>query len=199
MAEVTHLLDAIEQRDRCSARQLLQAVYDDLRRLAAVKLAHEPAGQMLDPTDLVHEAYLRIVGTVEGQVWNGRGHFFAAAAEAMRRILVEDARRKRRQRHGGGWERIDLNKVGSLIRLPSEGLLALSDALNRLAEQDPIRAELVKLRFFAGLTMPEAARALGISLATAERYWTFARTWLYADLTAANEGPDDKKKKSARV
>jgi RNA polymerase sigma factor (TIGR02999 family) len=196
MMEVTHLLDAIEQGDRCAARQLLQAVYDDLRRLAAAKLADEPAGQTLDPTDLVHEAYLRLVGTLEGQVWNGRGHFFAAAAEAMRRILVENARRKRRQRHGGGRQRIDLNKVGALIRPPSDDLLALNDALNRLAERDPVRAELVKLRFFAGLTMSEAARALGISRATAERYWTFARTWLYADLTEANEGPDDKKKPS---
>ncbi len=187
MSEVTRILSAVEQGDARAAERLLTLVYDELRRLAARKLARERPGQTLQPTALVHEAYLRLVDADNAPHWNGRGHFFAAAAEAMRRILVERARRRRRLRHGGGRQRIDLDEACSLAGPPSDDLLDLDEALTRLAARDPVRAELVKLRFFAGLTMPEAAEALGISLATAERYWTFARTWLYAELT--EEGP----------
>jgi RNA polymerase sigma factor (TIGR02999 family) len=184
MSEVTHILSAIEQGDPHAAAQLLPLVYDELRRLAARNLAREAPGQTLEATALVHEAYLRLVDVEKAQHWNSRGHFFAAAAEAMRRILVEQARRKQRGRHGGGRVRLELNEACSLVQPPSDDLLALDEALIRLAARDSVRADLVKLRFFAGLTMPEAAQALGISLATAERYWTFARTWLYAELTA---------------
>src|SRR5438105_3179860 len=174
MSEASQLLNAIEAGDLHAASQLLPLIYDELRRLAAQRLAQEKPGQTLEPTALVHEAYLRLVGDGRGQHWHGRGHFFAAAAEAMRRILVENARRKKGPRHGGGRQRIeaDLNLVADHVR-PVD-LLALDDALTRLGEESPARAELVKLRFFAGLTVPEAADILGISLATAERYWTFA-------------------------
>jgi RNA polymerase sigma factor (TIGR02999 family) len=145
-------------------------------------MAQEKPGQTLQPTALVHEAYLRLVGYSPDQPWNSRGHFFAAAAEAMRRVLVEQARRKRRVRHGGARQRIDLDEACSLVQPPSEDLLALDEALTRLASLNPVRAEVVKLRFFAGLTMPEIAQALAISLPTAERYWAFARTWLYTEL-----------------
>jgi RNA polymerase sigma factor (TIGR02999 family) len=191
MSEVTRILSAIEQGDPHAADQLLPLVYDELRRLAARNLAREATGQTLEATALVHEAYLRLVEVEKAQHWNSRGHFFAAAAEAMRRILVEQARRKQRVRHGGGRLRIELNEACSLVPPPSDDLLALDEALTRLASRDPVRAELVKLRFFAGLTMPEAAKALGISLATAERYWTFARTWLYAELTADDPSPSE--------
>jgi RNA polymerase sigma factor (TIGR02999 family) len=191
MAELTRILDAIERGEPHAADQLLPLVYEELRRLAAQKLAHEAPGHTLQATALVHEAYLRLVASPqrelgEKQSWNGRGHFFAAAAEAMRRILIERARGRQRVRHGGGRQRIDLDAVVVFVEPPSDDLLALDDALTRLAEQAPVRAELVKLRFFAGLTMPEAAEALDISLATAERYWTFARAWLYAELTDEN-------------
>jgi RNA polymerase sigma factor (TIGR02999 family) len=191
MSEVTHILSAIEQGDPHAAEQLLPLVYDELRRLAARNLAREAPGLTLEATALVHEAYLRLVDVEKAQHWNSRGHFFAAAAEAMRRILVEQARRKQRVRHGGGRMRIELNEACSLVQPPSDDLLALDEALTRLAARDPVRADLVKLRFFAGLTMPEAAQALGISLATAERYWTFARTWLYAELTADDSSPSE--------
>ena len=180
MSQITHILDAIDQGDPHAAERLLPLVYDELRRLAAQRIAHEPPGQTLQATALVHEAYLRLVG--DKQEWNGRGHFFAAAAEAMRRILVEKARRRKRIRHGGNLRRIDLEKACLPALVPSDDLLALDEALERLAVLNPTRAQLVKLRFFAGLTMPEAAEALGVSLSTAERYWTFARTWLYAEL-----------------
>jgi RNA polymerase sigma factor (TIGR02999 family) len=183
MSEVTRILDAIEQGDPHAAGQLLPLVYDELRRLAKLRLAREAPGQTLQATALVHEAYLRLVGDDQSQRWNGRGHFFAAAAEAMRRILVERARRRQRIRHGGGHKRIDLDEACAVAPAPSDDLLALDEALTRLAERDPTRAELVKLRYFGGLTMPEAAQVLGISLATAERYWTFVRTWLYAELS----------------
>ncbi len=183
MSEITRILNAIEQGDPQAADRLLPLVYEELRRLAAQRLIHEAPGQTLQATALVHEAYLRLVGGEPDRPWNGRGHFFAAAAEAMRRILVEKARRRKRIRHGGGRQRIDLDEACSLIQPPSDDLLALDEALTRLAALNSVRAELVKLRFFAGLTMPEAAAALGISLATAERYWTFARTWLYAELS----------------
>ena len=181
MTEVTRLLSAIEQGDPRAGEQLLPLVYEELRQLASRRLSREKPGQTLQATALVHEAYLRLVDGEKAQPWNSRRHFFAAAAEAMRRILVESARRKQAVRHGGGRERLDLDEDLSLPE-PRQDLLALDEALARLAEKQPLKAELVKLRFFAGLTMPEAARALDISLATAERYWTFARSWLYAEL-----------------
>jgi RNA polymerase sigma factor (TIGR02999 family) len=182
MSEVTLILSALAQGDPHAGDQLLPLVYDELRRLAAQKLAREAPGQTLQATALVHEAYLRLVGPEPAPPWNGRGHFFAAAAEAMRRILVENARRKSRLKHGRGRQRLDLDSACLVAAAPSLDLLALDEALARLAQAEPAKAELVKLRFFAGLTMPEAAAALDISLATAERYWTFARSWLYAEL-----------------
>jgi RNA polymerase sigma factor (TIGR02999 family) len=182
MSDVTHILSAIEQGDPRAAEQLLPLVYDELRKLAAHKLAQERPGQTLEATALVHEAYLRLVDTEQARHWNSRGHFFAAAAEAMRRILVEQARRKNRLRHGRGHQRVDLDSGCRVSAAPSLDLLALDEALSRLAATEPAKAELVKLRFFAGLTMPEAAAALGVSLATAERHWTFAKSWLYAEL-----------------
>ncbi|MGP0062474.1 MAG: ECF-type sigma factor [Isosphaeraceae bacterium] len=182
MSDVTQILNAMAEGDGGAADQLLPLVYDELRRLAADRLRHEAPGQSLQSTDLVHEAYLRLVGNGAQPDWANRGHFFAAAAEAMRRILVDGARRKKRIKHGGGCNRIDWEAAASLAEESSEDLVALDEALSKLAEEDPARAELVKLRFFAGLTMPEIALVLGISLATAERYWTYARTWLFAEL-----------------
>ena len=182
MSDVTRLLSAIDQGDPRAAEQLLPLVYDELRRLAARRLAQEKPGQTLDATALVHEAYVRLVDTDEDRRWNSRGHFFAAAAEAMRRILVESARRKGRLKQGRERKRVDLDSGCLVSAAPSLDLVALDEALSRLAETEPAKAELVKLRFFAGLTMPEAAAALSISLATAERYWTFAKSWLYAEL-----------------
>ena len=181
MNDITRILSAIEDGDPSAAGQLLPLVYEELRKLAALKLARENPGQTLQATALVHEAYLRLVGEGAGG-WENRRLFFAAAAEAMRRILVEQARRKRRVRHGGGKHRVDLEEGCSLVAAPDEDLLALDEALTRLAAFRPDRAEVVKLRFFAGLTMAETASALGISQPTAERYWRFARTWLYAEL-----------------
>src|SRR5262249_33006603 len=178
MSEVTLILSAIEQGDPHAAAQLLPLVYDELRRLASARLADEPSGNTLQPTALVHEAYLRLVGSPNGEHWNHRGHFFAACAEAMRRILVENARRKKRHKHGGQRRRIDREAAEALVGEPSEDLPALDEALTRLAAQEPVKAEVVKLRFFAGLTMPEIAHALDLSLATIERYWTYARFWL---------------------
>jgi RNA polymerase sigma factor (TIGR02999 family) len=169
----------------------LPLVYDELRKLAAQKLARENPGQTLQATALVHEAYLRLVDSDTAQRWDSRGHFFAAAAEAMRRILVEQARRKRRVRHGGGKKRIDLDAACFLVVPQSDEFLALDEALTRLAAMNPIRAEVIKLRFFAGLTMAEVARALSISKPTAERYWAFARTWLYAELQGEEPPSDD--------
>jgi RNA polymerase sigma factor (TIGR02999 family) len=183
VSEVTQLLNAIEAGDRHASAQLLPLVYDELRRLAAQRLAQEKPGQTLEPTALVHEAYLRLIGQRLEPHWNGRNHFFAAAAEAMRRILVENARRKQGPTHGGRLRRIDADLDLVAAHAPSVDLLALDDALTKLAKESPARAELVKLRFFAGLTVSEAAEVLGISLATAERYWTYARTWLYAELS----------------
>jgi RNA polymerase sigma factor (TIGR02999 family) len=182
MADLTAILNALDWADPHAAAQLLPLVYDELRRLAAHKLAHEKPGQTLEATALVHEAYLRLVGAETAPHWNGRGHFFAAAAEAMRRILVEGARRKGRRKHGRQNQRVDLDSGCRVSAAPSLDLLALDEALSRLAETEPAKAELVKLRFFAGLTMPEAAAALDVSLATAERYWAFAKAWLYAEL-----------------
>ncbi len=183
MSEVTRILSAIEQGEPHAAGQLLPLVYGELRRLAAEKISHEKPGQTLQATALVHEAYVRLVDVDKAQHWNSRGHFFAAAAEAMRRILVEGARRKQRVKHGSGRRRVELDDACAVVGAPADDLLDLDEALTRLAARDPLRAELVKLRFFAGLTMPEAARVLGLSLATAERQWTFARVWLYAELT----------------
>jgi RNA polymerase sigma factor (TIGR02999 family) len=189
MSEVTHILNAIEAGDPRASAQLLPLVYQELRRLAAQRLAQEKPGQTLEPTALVHEAYLRLVGRHEEQHWNGRNHFFAAAAEAMRRILVETARRKQGPKHGGRLRRIDTD-LNLLAAAPSSiDLLALDEALTKLAKESPARAELVKLRFFAGLTTSEASEVLGVSLATAERYWTYARTWLYAELSGAEDSP----------
>jgi RNA polymerase sigma factor (TIGR02999 family) len=182
MSDVTRIFSAIEKGDPHAAEQLLPLVYDELRRLAAQKLAQEKPGQTLEATALVHEVYLRLVDNDKVQHWNSRGHFFAAAAEAMRRMLVESARRKRRLKHGREHQRIDLDSGCLVSASPSLDLLALDEALSRLAETEPAKAVLVKLRFFAGLTMPEAAAVLDISLASAERYWAFAKSWLYAEL-----------------
>jgi RNA polymerase sigma factor (TIGR02999 family) len=182
MDEVTRILDQIQQGQPAAAEKLLPLVYSELRKLAAARLARENPGQTLEATALVHEAYLRLIGKTERENWDHRGHFFAAAAEAMRRILVEQARRKRRIRHGGGMRRVDLDQACSLAESKPDDMLALDDALNKLASRDPVRAEVVKLKFFAGLTMPEIARALGVSVPTADRYWAFARTWLFAEL-----------------
>jgi RNA polymerase sigma factor (TIGR02999 family) len=190
MSEVTRILSAIEQGEPHAAEQLLPLVYDELRRLAAQNLAHEKPGQTLQATALVHEAYLRLVAGEQAAHWDSRGHFFAAAAEAMRRILVDNARRKRRPKHGGDRQRVELDEAAAISAAPCDDLVALDDALGRLAAREPVKAELVKLRFFAGLSMPEAAKVLGLSLATAERYWTFARVWLYAELTDAGTHPD---------
>jgi RNA polymerase sigma factor (TIGR02999 family) len=182
MSEVTRILGVLEAGDANATAQLLPLVYDELRRLAAQRVAREKPGQTLQPTALVHEAYLRLFGTGQAQHWDHRGHFFAAAAEAMRRILVDAARRKHAIRHGGRRRRVALHDYHSITQSP-DGLLALNDALSRFAGEEPAKAELVKLRFFAGLTMTEAASALDISLATAERWWTYARTWLLSELT----------------
>jgi RNA polymerase sigma factor (TIGR02999 family) len=181
MSDVTRILSAIEQGDPHAAEQLLPLVYDELRLLAAQRLAHEKPGQTLEATALVHEAYLRLVGDGQRGHWNHRGHFFASAAEAMRRILVDAARRKQAIRHGGGRRRVPLHDHQRITHSP-DGLLALDEALTRFASEEPAKAELVKLRFFAGLSTPEAAGALGISLATAERWWAYARTWLLSEL-----------------
>jgi len=182
MADVTRLLDAAAAGDPHAAADLLPLVYRELRELAAARLAAESPGQTLTATALVHEAYLRLVGRGQADDWNGRGHFFAAAAEAMRRVLVESARRKGRLKHGHGLTRVDLESDCPVSEEPVLDLLALDEALTRLAAAEPAKADLVKLRFFAGLTMPEAAAVLGVSLATAERHWTFAKSWLYAEL-----------------
>jgi RNA polymerase sigma factor (TIGR02999 family) len=178
MSEVTSILNAIQGGDPHAAAQLLPLVYDDLRRLAAHRLAHEAPGQTLQPTALVHEAYLRLVGTEAEANWEGRVHFFAAAAEAMRRILVENARRKHRLRHGSGVARQPLNEAELLAPEPSEDLLALDEALTELAVTDRAAAALVQLRYFGGLSIPQAAQVLGVSPRTAERLWTYARAWL---------------------
>jgi RNA polymerase sigma factor (TIGR02999 family) len=182
MADVTHILTAIEQGDLHAAEELLPLVYEELRKLAAHRLAQEKPGQTLQATALVHEAYLRLVDTAKAQHWNSRGHFFAAAAEAMRRILIENARRKKRSRHGGDRRRLDLEEACLVEANPGGDLEALDDALTRLEAHDPLAARLVKLRFFAGLSMPQAAEVLGVPLRTAERNWTYARTWLHRAL-----------------
>jgi RNA polymerase sigma factor (TIGR02999 family) len=183
MTDVTRILSAIEQGDPHAAELLLPLVYDELRKLAAERVAQERPGQTLQATALVHEAYLRLVDTEKGQHWNSRGHFFAAAAEAMRRILVEQARRKRRAKHGGDRRRVGLEEARNIAEAPSDELVALDEALSRFEAIDPVASQLVKLRYFAGLTMPAAAEALGLSLRSAERNWTYARTWLHRELS----------------
>src|SRR5262245_38108549 len=182
MDEVTEVLSAIANGDPSASAKLLPLVYEELRRLAAHRLANERPGQTLQATALVHEAYLRLVGDAGNSSWNGRGHFFGAAAEAMRRILVENARRKGRLKRGGDGKRIEspLDEIAS--PLPDERLLAVDEALERMEREFPDKEEIVKLRFYAGLTNEEAAQLLGISTATAQRYWTFARAWLLTEL-----------------
>ena len=182
MSEVTHILSAIEQGDPAAAEQLLPLVYDELRRLAAARLAQEKPGQTLEATALVHEAYLRLVGTGEEPHWDNRRHFFAAAAEAMRRILVENARRKQTHKHGGGRHRRDLDAAALLAPEPNLDLLALDAALHRLVEHDPLKARLVELRYFAGLTGDQAAAVLGLSASSADRQWIYTRAWLRREL-----------------
>jgi RNA polymerase sigma factor (TIGR02999 family) len=178
MSEVTQVLDAVAAGDRQAAAQLLPLVYAELRRLAADKLAREAPGQTLQPTALVHEAYLRLVDDADERCWNSRGHFFGAAAEAMRRILVESARRKSRIKHGGQLQRVELEDQDVPVRLPPEEVLALDEALRRLAAEDAPAAEVVHLHFFAGLSIEDAAEALGLSRATAYRHWAYAKAWL---------------------
>jgi RNA polymerase sigma factor (TIGR02999 family) len=179
MSEVTRILSALEQGEPSAAEQILPLVYDALRRLAAEKMAQERPGQTLQATALVHEAYLRLVAVENPQRWNSRAHFFAAAAEAMRRILIENARRKRGPKRGGGRERVNLEEAALLAQESPEDLLTLSEALDQLGREDATKAALVKLRYFAGLSVQEAADALGISRATADRYWAYAKAWLY--------------------
>jgi RNA polymerase sigma factor (TIGR02999 family) len=181
VSDVTRILNGIDAGDPRAAAQLLPLVYDELRVLAAQRLAQEKPGQTLQATALVHEAYLCLVGDGAEPHWDHRGHFFAAAAEAMRRILVDAARRKQAIRHGGGRRRVELHDHHGITQSP-DGLLAFDDVLTRFAGEEPAKAELVKLRFFAGLSAPEAASALGISIATAERWWAFARAWLLSEL-----------------
>src|SRR5262245_26670945 len=183
MSDVTQILHAIAQGDPAAPGQLLPLVYDELRRLAAHRLAHQTPGQTLQPTALVHEAYLRLVGDPEGHDWDSRGHFFAAAAEAMRRILVENARRKGRRKHGGDLIRHDLDDAEQVTEPEvREDLLALDEALTKLTSVDPQAAQLVQLRYFAGLSIPDAAKALGVSPRTADRLWAFARVWLLREV-----------------
>jgi RNA polymerase sigma factor (TIGR02999 family) len=187
MSEVTRILSAIEQGDPHAAEQLLPLVYDELRKLAAEKMAQEKPGQTLQATALVHEAYLRLVDTKKVQHWNSRGHFFSAAAEAMRRILIGNARQKHAQKRGGRAKRVDLDGIELADCPASDKLLAMEDALIRLADKDPVKGELVKLRYFAGLTNQEAAAILGISTATADRYWAYARAWLQNEIAGVLE------------
>ncbi|HMP06094.1 MAG TPA: ECF-type sigma factor [Lacipirellulaceae bacterium] len=180
MSDVTRILMAISQGDSLAHGALLPLVYDELRQLARAHLARERVGHTLQATALVHEAYLRLIGPEgEPSQWNGRGHFFGAAAEAMRRILIEDARSKKRIKRGGQFARVDLDEACFVADAPSDQLLALDEALRRLEEESPAKAELVQLRYFAGLTLAEAAAAQGTSLATAKRHWAYARAWLY--------------------
>jgi RNA polymerase sigma factor (TIGR02999 family) len=183
MSDVTRILSQIEQGDPRAAEQLLPLVYDELRKLAAAKMAQEKPGQTLQATALVHEAFLKLVDDQLSQHWNSRGHFFGAAAEAMRRILVDNARKKRSQKEGGGWQRRALEDLEIVDPADDEKLITLDEALTRLETKDASKARLVKLRFFAGLTIDQAAEALGISTATAERHWTYARAWLQREMS----------------
>jgi RNA polymerase sigma factor (TIGR02999 family) len=185
MTDVTRILSAIEAGDARAAEQLLPLVYNELRKLAAQRLAQEKPGQTLQATALVHEAYLRLVDVEKAEQWNSRGHFFAAAAEAMRRILVENARRCSRVKHGGGCERAVLDSSALIAPKIDQNLIALDEALDRLTREDPLSANLVKLRFFAGLTIPQAAQMLGVSPRKADFLWSFARAWLRREIEGA--------------
>lgn len=189
MGEITLILDAIGRGEAQAAEQLLPAMYDDLRRLAAKRLAQEAPGQTLQATALVHEAYVRLVGSDEEQKWDHRGHFFTAAAEAMRRLLIENARRKQSLKHGGAQQRVDLQQAELVVAVPADQLLEVNEALEKLAQESPQEAELVKLRYFAGLTLEEAAAALDISRATASRYWAYARAFLYEAISGEINSP----------
>ena len=182
MSDVTRILSQIESGDPSAAEQLLPLVYEELRKLATAKLAQEKPGLTLQATALVHDAYIRLVGAADAARWDHRGHFFAAAATAMRRILIERARRKQRKIHGGGRQRQEFDAERIVMPAPNDDLLALDAALAKLAEQDPVKARLVELRFFAGLTGDQAARILGISPKTADRYWVYARAWLRREM-----------------
>jgi RNA polymerase sigma factor (TIGR02999 family) len=186
--DVTGILNAIAAGDSHATEQLLPLVYNELRDLAAAKLARERPGQTLQPTALVHEAYLRLLGPSGGRVWDSRGHFFAAAAEAMRRILVENARRKRRQKRGGALRRVELDPAQLSYVSPAEDLLDLNDALDCLATEDPQAAQFVKLRYFAGLTIEEAAEMVGLSRSAACEHWAYARAWLHRRLRESGDG-----------
>jgi RNA polymerase sigma factor (TIGR02999 family) len=181
MSDVTHILNAMENGDAKAAGQLLPLVYEELRKLAKFKMANEAPGQTLQPTALVHEAWLRVTGGQQ-RAWDGRGHFFGAAAEAMRRILIENARRKKALRHGGNQARLNSDELEIVAPIPDEQLLAVDEALDRFAALDKDKAELVKLQYFAGMTIEEAASVLGISEATAKRWWVYARAWLFTEM-----------------
>ena len=184
MNEVTRILSAIEQGDPQAAEQLMPLVYDELRKLAAQRLAQEKPGQTLQATALVHEVYVRLVDVEKAQHWDSRGHFFAAAAEAMRRVLIDGARRRTTQRRGGEAKRQPLIGIEAAMPESDDELLAVDEALGRLQQIDPTKAKLVELRYFAGMTIPEAAQALGISMTTANRYWAYARAWLHEELSS---------------
>ncbi len=186
VSDVTRILEAVQQGDPAAAKDLLPLVYEELRRLARSKMAQQSAGHTLQPTALVHEAWLRLVGS-ERQEWNGRGHFFAAAAEAMRHILVDSARRKRRAKHGGGQERLDVDDLEIAAGADDEKILLVNEALEKLAMEDPIRAEVVKLHYFVGLTHAESAEILQISEKTVRRHWNYARVWLYQTIQSADQ------------
>jgi len=181
VSDVTRIIEAAQQGDPTAADRLLPLVYDELRKLAAVKMAHEAPGHTLQPTALVHDAWLRLVGN-ENPQWNGRAHFFGAAAEAMRRILIENARRKRAARHGGGQAKLNISEIEVAAPAKDEELLAVNEALEKLAVRDQQKAELVKLRYFVGLTTEEASEVLGISVPTADRWWNFSRAWLFEEI-----------------
>jgi RNA polymerase sigma factor (TIGR02999 family) len=186
MSDVTQILQAAQQGDPKAAQELLPLVYEELRKLAAAKMAHEAAGQTLQPTALVHEAWLRLVGDQDKE-WQGRSHFFAAAAEAMRRILIDKARRRRAVRHGGQQQRVDMEEIDVACPIPDDQLLTVDEALDKLASEHPRQAELVKLRYFVGMTMQEAAQVLGISADTAKDDSAHARAWLFREITKSNQ------------
>ena len=191
MRQITQILHAIEHGNASAAHDLLPIVYDELRKLAAQRLARESPGQTLQATALVHEAYLRLVGgdAQADPKWDSRGHFFAAAAEAMRRILIDRAREKHAQKRGGARRKLTLDAADISIDAVPEEIIELDEALSRLAAEDAVKAELVKLRFFAGLSLKDAARILGISSTTADRYWAYARAWLYQAITSSDTDP----------
>ena len=187
MSQVTRILSAIEQGDPNAPEQLLPMVYDELRKLAAKQLAHEKPGQTLQATALVHDAYLRLVDAESARHWNGRAHFFRAAAQAMRRILVDRARQRKSQKRGGDWRQVNLDAAALVVEQPREDVLAIHEVLEQFAQHDPVKAEFVQLRFFGGLSVEEAADVLHISRATADRYWRYAKTWLYCALSRRDQ------------